>query len=476
MLRAMIDPALTWEQACQALASDNYEAAYHILEAARGEARPPERARINLYLASLSSLYGESGSPDMARELRQALSADPALKSDPLYLALSAELAARQQGTQAQPPTEEVRHALSALARYHATCALGLAGKPEEALGVAPPAPELPVHLRWRLRSWQADAEEQLGHSEDALSLYGEAAHLAQGINRAVMLQEQAALMLQQGLNEAAGAALTQARALYPASGPGLKVAEEDSLHLASWHYLQAQVQMQGGELEAALTSIQEADRLENTQNEPSYGVALVWGQILSSNGQPETALPHFEQSLLLAEEEDRPYAQHELGVALLDLDRPVEARERLEAVLSASEYPFLAEVLADVAECDYRLGRLKEAQQEAEQALAQGAAVPASLVLGSVALEYYHLGEALEHYERVVREAAPESRDWVTGHQMAADVMAQQGFPDPAAAFLHAQQALAHTEVSDDWHSTLQDHLGRAEALMGEQRGRTLN
>ena len=75
--------------------------------------------------------------------------------------------------------------------------------------------------------------------------------------------------------------------------------------------------------------------------------------------------------------------------MALLDLDRPVEARERLEAVLHDPEYPYLPEVLADMAECDYRLGRLQEAQQTAEQALAQGAVIPASLVLGSVALDY---------------------------------------------------------------------------------------
>ena len=475
MLRRMIDPALTWEQACQALASDDYDAAYHILEAARREARPPARARLSLYSASLSSLYGDSGAPEMQRNLEQARKLDPALTSDPLYLALNAELRARTLGPDANgaavAPPIEARHALDALARFHAACALSLLGQPEEALETAPPAPELPVHLRWRLRSWQADAEEQLGHSEDAAALYGEAAHLALGVNKAVMLQEQAALLLQQDQAQAAGIALQQARALYRTPLP-----EEDVLHLASWHYLQAQYQMNEGELEAALQSIQEADRLEKTQNEASYGVALVWGQILTSQGQPEAALPLFEQALARAEPEDRPYALHELGVALLDLDRPVDAREKLEAVLAVPEYPFLAEVLADVAECDYRLGRLQEAQQEAEQALSQGATVPASLVLGSVALDYYHLDDALEHYERVVREAAPGSRDWITGHQMAADVMAQQGFPDAAAAYAHAQQALEHTEASDDWHGTLQDHLAKAGAMMGAERGRTLN
>ena len=76
----------------------------------------------------------------------------------------------------------------------------------------------------------------------------------------------------------------------------------------------------------------------------------------------------------------------------------------------------------------------------------------------------------------RSVREAAPGSRDWVIGHQMAADVMAQQNFPHPAAAYAHAQQALEHTPESDDWYITLQDYLTRAGALMGGSSGRMLN
>lgn len=467
----MIDPAFTWQQACEALSQDDYDAAYQILEAAYTEAARPERAQVALYLVSLSSLYGESGSEDMRRGLLEARTLAPALRGDPLYLALSAELDARTRGPDAQPPRVEARHALDALPRFHAACALSLMGLPEEALEVAPPAPELPIHLRWRLRSWQADAEEQLGHTDDATALYGEAAHLALGINKAVMWQEQAALLLQQGLNAEAGAALSQARPLYRTPLP-----EEEQVHLSSWHYLQAQVEMQAGDLDDALSSIQKAAELESQHSTPSYGVALVWGQILTSHGQPEEALPLFEQAFTLAEDDEKPYALHELGVALLDLDRPVDAREKLERVLSVPDYPFLAEVLADVAECDYRLGRLSEAQQEAEQALAQGATIPASLVLGSVALDYYHLDDALEHYQRVTREAAPASRDWILGHQMAADVMAQQGFPDPAAAYAHAQQALEHTEVSDDWHGTLQDHLAKAEALMSAGKGRTLN
>ncbi|ABF46477.1 hypothetical protein [Deinococcus geothermalis] len=466
----MIDAATTWQQACTALAGGDYDTAFGVLEAAMREARKPERARIALYLASVQSLYGDAATGEVAAALREARTLEPALREDPLYLALSAELDARTRGPDAAPPPEQVRAAADPLARYHALAALALAEQPQAALDVYLPLSELPEHLQWRLRSWQADSEEQLGHTQEAALLYAEAAHHAQGLNRAVMLQEQAALLLQLGQAEEARQVLAQARPLY--LGHDL----DEGLNLATWHYLQAQALLNLGKPDEALASIREADRLERAFGDPSYGVALVWGQVMTQLGQPEEALRHFERALTLATDADRPYAQHELGVALLDLDRPLEARERLEAALADPEYPYQPEVLADLAECDYRLGRLQEAQQAAEQALAQGAVVPASLVLGSVALDYYHLDEALDHYERVVREAAPQSRDWITAHQMAADVMAQQGFRDPAAAYAHAQQALEYTPESDDWYGTLQDHLKKAEALMGEKSGRMLN
>lgn len=427
-----------------------------------------------LYLASLHALYGDAATEHLSAALAQATSLDPKLAQEPLTLALTAELDARLRGADATPPSHVVREATDPLARFHALCALALAEKPQEALDIHLASTELPEHLRWRLRSWQADCQESLGQTGDAIHLYAEAAHLASGMNRAVMLQEQAALLLQQGEAVDARAALDYARPLYPAT-----LSEEDSLNLATWHYLRAQALLTIGQPALAQDMIWEADRLERQYGDPSYGVALVRGQILTHLGQQENAITAFEDALKLASDQDRPYANHELGVALLDLDRPVEAREKLEAVLNETEYPYHPEVLADIAECDYRLGRLSEAQQAAEQALAGGAVVPASLVLGSVALDYFQLDDALEHYERVIREAAPDSRDWITGHQMATDVMAQQGFPNPAAAYAHAQQALTHTPESDDWFMTLQDHLRKAEALMADQGGsggRTLN
>ncbi|CAM4173439.1 tetratricopeptide repeat protein [Deinococcus marmoris] len=486
----MIDAETTWQQACTALAGGDYETAFGVLSAALDEAMPaavgkgksaavsPVAARICVYLGSLHALYGDAAAEQLGVALAEALGLNPAVGGDALYLALSAELEARTRGPEAAPPTEAIREALDPVARFHALCALALAEQPQAALDIHLGAGELPLHLRWRLRSWQADCQEQLGHTADAINLYAEAAHLAGGLDRAVMLQEQAALLIQDGQSEEAKKVLDSARLLYGSKqAPQNPVqGEDEGLNLATWHYLRAQALLQMDQPDAAYEMIREADRLERQYGTPGYVVALLTGQILSHLGQQEKAIVAFESALQLAEDSDRPYANHELGVVLLDMDRPVEARDRLEVALNEPDYPYQPEVLADIAECDYRLGRMPEAQLAAEQALAQGAVIPASLVLGSVALDYFQLDEALEHYERVVREAAPDSRDWIIGHQMAADVMAQQGFPNPAAAVAHAQQALDNTPESDDWHGTLQDLLARAQTLMGQQDGRMLN
>ena len=516
----MIDPLTTWQQVCIVLSGpdapgtgvpglesetpaashlpgtqlpqEDFEAAFSILEAAIQEAalqKAPalDRAQLHLYLASLHSLYGDAASDEAQATLSRAALLAPDIRQTPLYLALSAELDARLRGPEATYPDVQAIHG-DPLSRFHAVSALALADRSQEALGVHVTVQELPPHLGWRLRSWQADCEEMQGNTEAALHLYAEAARLSRGSYRAGMLQEQAALYLQLGQPTEAAAVLERARAEYPPLPENLGSIDPDStdpdgieqagqvLGLASWYYLMSQAALNQDQHDAALENIQEADRLERLMGDPSYGVALVYGQVLVAQGRQQEALRHFDAALMMAQPEDRPYALHELGVAFLDLDRPLEARERLESAAGTPDYPFVPEVLADIAEAEYRLGRLPEAQGTAELALAQGAVVPASLVLGSVEMDYYHLDEALEHYLRVVREAAPGTRDWVTAEQMAADIMAQQGFPDPTSAYLHAQQALEYTDPSDDWYGTLQDHLTRAETLMGSGKGRTLN
>lgn len=473
----MIELSTTWQQTLSALEHEDFDAAYWTLESAYGVAKRPDRAVLSLLTATLHSLYGDAGAEDARRTLRDAVTLDPALRDDKLYRALQAELTARSDPARGATLAREAQDAnlhvpvpgVEPVARYHVMVALALGDEPQEALDGAPSAAELPVHLRWRLRSWQADSEEALGHHEEAQSLYAEAAHQAKGLNRAIMLQERAAVLLQLERHEEAMGVLERARTFYGRE-------TDEALHLANWHYLRAQAELGLGRPEDALKSAETASRMERAEGDPSHGVELVWGQALSALGRHDEATAHFEASLALARPEDRPFALHELGVAYLDQDKPVEARERLQEALAFDEYPFLPEVYADLAEAEYRLGRLSEAEASAQYALSQGATVPASLVLGSVALDYYHLDEALEHYERVIREAAPTSRDWVTAHSMAADILSQQGFRDPARIYSHASQALEHTDPTDEWYGTLTDLMTRAEdALRGGGR-RTLN
>src|SRR5699024_6297478 len=129
-------------------------------------------------------------------------------------------------------------------------------------------------------------------------------------------------------------------------------------------------------------------------------------------------------------------FARHELGVALLELDQPLDAAEKFRAIRGDAAYPFQAEVLSDLAEACARLGELAESQQWAEEALRRGAVVSASLVLGNIAMDYYDLSEALAHFQRAAEAAVPAPSEWLTAHQMAADILAQQGFPDPASAY----------------------------------------
>lgn len=473
----MIQLSTTWQQIARALEHEDFEAAYAVLDGAYGESDKRGRARLAVLAASVHSLYGDVGVADARQALQDAARLDPSLREDALQRALHAELVARETPEKAaELVTAAARAPMllklpgeEALARYHLLVALSMAERPEQALDAAPAAADLPPHLRWRLRSWQADCEEQLGHHEGAANLYAEAAHLTSQLNRAIMLQEQAAVLLQLERAEEARRVLERARSEYGG-------AEDEGLHLAAWHYLLAQAELALDDTGAALAAITEASRLERQHGDPSSGVELVWGQVLVALERFDEAMTHFEESLRLSNPPERAYALHEMGVAYLDQDRPLEARERLLETLGHPDYPYLPEVHADLAEAEYRLGRLQEAEASAQQALAQGATVPASLVLGSVALDYYHLDEALEHYRRVIAEAAPGSPEWVTAQQMAADVLAQQGFHEPGLIYQHASLALEHTDKGDEWYATLNDYLERAEKALHGGGQRTLN
>ena len=337
------------------------------------EASRPQYAKLALYLGIIHSLYGELAASHLESALTEAISFDPKLRNYPLYKALKAEWAARQEQPEAAELAKGLINVPDALARYHVLSALALSEEYQAVLDMKLSEHELPIYLRWYLLSWKAECQEQLGYSLEAIASYGLAADLAKGINRATMRQEQAALHLQLGQATEAVAALEAAEAAYKEPSKRSIEEDEEGLGRATWHYLKAQALIQLGLPDEALKEILEAERLEQQHGDMSYGVALVKGQVLTHLDRQDEALKVLEAALALSSEIDRPYALHELAIVLLDLDRPVDAREHLETLLNEPDFPYQPEVLADLAECDYRLGRLQEAQAFAEQALSLG-------------------------------------------------------------------------------------------------------
>ncbi len=462
-----------------ALEQEDFERGFALLEAAFSSASIVDKVQLALHSAHLHSLYADGGVEDGLAALKVARSLDFLVGQNLLYTALEAEFQAYA-GREADEGSlrrvqQQATSALTGtlLARYHAAAALSLLELNEEVLGVwlSLNWQGLPKHLHWRYFAWLGSVYEGIGQLEGAEEAYREAVDHAPRVQQAAMLAEQAALNLSLERFEMAGLLLERAREQMESDGG------QDVQMLTQWHYLRAQVELGLGRPESAETHILEAKKIELEAGEASYGVTLVHGQVLMALGKPQEALEQLKEAVTIASPVDLPYALHELGVALLDLDRIIEARDALRQVLESEEYPFLPEVQADLAETEYRLGNLHEAEEMAGAALGMGATVTASLVLGAVALEYYHLDEALEHYTRALTESAEGGREWTLGHQMVADILAQQGFQDPTQILEHAQKALERTPVSDEWHHTLQGYVAKANEMLAQGRSsRTLN
>jgi len=476
---AMSKLSTTLEALNTALEREDFERGFALLEAAYPSASLVDKVELALHSAHLHSLYADGGVEEGLGALKIARSLDFLIERNPLYTALEAELqaySARESDESAMRQIgQQATTALTGnlLARYHAAAALSLLELNDEVLGVwlSLGWQELPKHLHWRYWAWLGSVYEGIGQLEGAESAYREAVDQAPRVQQAAMLAEQAALNLSLERFEMAGLLLERAREQMQSDGG------QEAQMLTQWHYLRAQAEMGLGRPESAENHILEAVRLELEAGESSYGVTLVHGQVLMALGRSLEALEQLREAVTIASPLDLPYALHELGVALLDLDRILEAKEALRRTLESEEYPFVPEVQADLAEAEYRLGNLHEAEEMAQSALGMGATVTASLVLGAVALEYYHLDEALEHYTRALSESAEGSREWTLGHQMVADILAQQGFQDPSNILEHAQKALERTPVSDEWHHTLQGYVTKASEMMAQGRSsRTLN
>lgn len=509
----MTDGKDVWQALCTKLASDEYDLAFQLLEQvlettktthAHTQFSPQSSvitshtssvisgaaaqlsAQIHLWTAHLHMLSGEVAVETVGQHLQNALSLYPKCAQEPLWLALQFEMQSQQNRSNPQLPKPPVPSLLLtsipltdnsfmpfepswALVQFHLMCGLVSQDKYHDALEITLNTENLPVYLQWRWYACKAEICDELNDAEQAEQLYGKAAHVATELHKAFMYQEQANVLIQLGKYAKARWLLDQAKLYYQGKHP------DEKMYRASWHCLYAQLLLQIGQFAAAYEDIQAARLLERELKKPSYNVALITGQILSYLQRHNNAITYFNEALTLANENEKLYIHHEVGVIFLEQDRPLEAKEQLSNISSYSHYPYYAEVLVDLAECEYRLELFDEASKLAKEAIQQGAIVSASIVLGNIALFYYRLDEGLEHFQRVTLEASPNSYEWVMAHQMAADIMAKQGFPDPVAAYSHAKQALEHITQDDDWYVIIKEHAEQASQLI-DKKPRTLN
>ncbi len=471
----------------QALQKGDFETAFETLEKGVRTSRDPRIAALcDLEMAGMYTLYGREGIEGSSQSLSNAVLTDPRLRQDPTYMALRAaniafmlELEAFELGERMADAEPRKVRALelaiqarggNSVAQFHAVSALVTLGEPEQALELLELIVllELPEFLRWRYWSWRGGALEGLSRWREAEQAYAQGANQASGTDRAALLMDQAAMLLELEEPFEALTILEQVAALYNNLEPALEAASR--LHLEA----RAHLALDNPSLARERAELARA--LEDEVGEPSFGVALVHGQSLAAMADMPGALAAFSRAVQLAPAPDKAYALHEMGLAQMDAGLPEESRSSLNAALQDAEYPYKAEVLADLAELEYRLGDFDATERQATLALEAGAVIPASLLLANIAYEYYRLDDALEHYNRVLEFAPETSRDWVLAHQMIADTLVQLGWRDPARILFHAQTAMPHLEPSDEWAVTLEGYIQKAGSLLGSSSGRTLN
>ncbi|MGC8966744.1 MAG: tetratricopeptide repeat protein [Thermus sp.] len=442
----------------EALHQGDYDTAIERLTRKALFGRKEEAKEALLLLAEVHSLYGVEGLEKAHRALEEAYELG-GLEYHPLYRALLGELLALEGRPEREVlplflPTEDPR------ARYHQAQALFYLGRFEEVLATLRPG--LPAFLAWRAEGLRGRALERLGRHEEAALAYERGAELALGLERYWLLLDAAAMWLEAGEGERALLALEEAEAAVGEEGP------EDE---ATRHYLLARAHLLLGNPNRALEEARRALELEEEGGHKAYGTPMVAGQALLQLGRYEEAMAAYREALARAEEGERPYVLHEMGVAALDHGAYLEAEGYLRELLREEGYPYRAQALADLAEALYRQGRYAEAEEAAKEAMRQGAEASGELILGHIAYDLMHLEEALLHYRRAAERAEEGSREWVGAQEMVVDTLAQLGYRSPEEILARTEAVLPHVHPADEWHQALLAYRERAEALLREGR-----
>jgi tetratricopeptide (TPR) repeat protein len=444
----------------RALAQGEYETAFAILERAttrRYDAKV--QADLRLQLAALYALYGREGLEGGWRCLREARALDPQTVKKPLYRALYWEFCAHR----GDPPADVRRGAGAVagegMAAFHAASALYLVGANEEALELLENVAlvSLPDYLVWRRWSLLGQIHEQLGNWEEAADAFEQSASLSSGVDQQGELLSLAASWLEAGRPHDTLSALANVR-------------EELLAHPAERavrYYLEGRAQLAFDNPHSALELFRQAHELEAEADEVSYSLKLVIGQTHLELGQLGEALVALEEAALLAPPSYRAFILHEYAFALVEAERLEEAREALLAA-SLEVYPHHAELYADLADVEHRLGHLAAADETARRALDLGAIAPACLILGGLALEDFRFDEAVDWFEQAVSASARGDREWLAAQEGLIDARVQQGYKDPDAIIRYAKAALGYLDADDERRLTLEAYLSEAKARLG--------
>ncbi len=464
------------ESARKALAEGQYDVAFAMLEMALR--RGPNRHALGatwLQLAALYALYGEDGLENGQPALRNAVTSDPNLASHPLYRALYWEFAAYRGASvgdvkrglkgagvadsKAQVVAIAPDPELAAVAAYHAASALFAVDAARSAaarLNDIEPG-TLPAYLEWRRWSLLGQCAELMGEWEEAATAFEHAVAQAPSLEAGAERLSLAGALVELLRTEEALEQLQQV-------DDGALGRDERAVH----RYLQGRCHLELGNPNLALELLEEAARLDDHEEGPSYSVSFATAQALAALGRSAEAAVAYHRALELAPAEHRAFTQHEAAFAMIESDDLEQAEHLLSEVVTDPSYSYRGEALADLADVYLRRGDLDGASNLAHQALELGATAPACITLGSVAFEYFRLEDATSWYEQAASASQVGDPFWVAAQQMLADVYAQMGDEYTPRLLQHAKAALDHTEAGSEWYLPLKQYVDDAKERLG--------
>ena len=433
-----------------------------------------QRGQLLIELAAACLLAGDSSLELAAAALELLAGSHRGLADSALAAGLGAEVAALQGGGPATVRrfTQKVLESDDSRAHFHAASALLLTDSAESALlhlGLARTAADLPAWLDWRCWSLTGVALEQLADYALAADAIREAVATAPaGEQQELERLALADCLLELGDPEAAVTELAvidsekllrvddqiyrlwlQARSEELLGNPGLAIQ----------HYRKARGLLEtGGPIDAGSPF----DR---------YGLELAAAQLLAARGAWQEAVELYRSALEAAAPEQLSITRHELAVVLIEAGADDEAWQELNLVSADAEYEWRAEAQAELADLAFRQGDNATAARLAEAAIAIRPVPAAYLCLGSIALEYYRLSEAVRCFELAAAEAVGGDPAWVAAQQLLADTYAQMGPENAERLYLHAQLALKYTDRRNDWYLPLRGHAETAQRALASQR-----